>query len=369
MKRFVAIIMTAVMLLVCFTSCSPNTEKIKNDSSVIGIIAPDKGDIYNETVKIQEKYSAEKVLVETFNELSTSTVSAIYESAERLLANPSTKAIIFASGVEGTVEAIRAIKAARPDVECIAMNPREIDYYVSQTADLAITIGKNESCTAMVAGAKKAGMKTVVYLIPDKYETNKSIIKTGEALKAACEEKNVDYVERVYDAHTTDMSVAANLVQKTVAACVEEYGNDTAFYSSSCLVTDAVINAAAENEAGFIYGFCNCPQHHYKTAFGVDGGENYSQLLENLRESVDKNVRKKMCVIESAPTSVMLKVAMGYAIAYCNGSIKNDAAFDESTFKSAIKTALDGEEINDIIFVANEKYSNIINVGFPVKTL
>ena len=73
--------------------------------------------------------------------------------------------------------------------------------------------------------------------------------------------------------------------------------------------------------------------------------------------------------MESSPVSVMLKIAMGYAVAYCNGSIDADASFSEDVFSSAIKTALSGEDVDDIEFSVSEEYANIVNVGFPVDTL
>lgn len=370
MKRIAAAVLAAIMILVCLTSCSVNTKKIKDGDSVIGIITPENStEEYAETMRIQEKYGADKIAVETFKATGVSATSAIYEAAERLLSTNNIKAIIFAKGVEGTADAIKAIKAAKPDVECIDVNPDELDYFVSATADLTISVGVSESCTSMVAAAKKAGMDTVVYMVPDKYLRNQSIVKQGEELKKACEDKKIDYVEHVYQTYTNEIDIVRGSAKGAVVSCIEQYGEDTAFYSASCLVTDTIIKTASENGAGYIYGNCNCPNHHYVTAFDVDKGENYSQLIENVRAAVDKDAAKRLCVIESSPESVMLKTALGYAVAYCNGSIDTSAEFDEAAFKSAIKTALKDEAIDDMEFAASEKYGNVINVGFPVTTL
>lgn len=371
MKKIIAVILATIILVVCFGSCSKNTREIKNDASLIGILTPgiNDGDEYAEVMKIQEKYGADKIAVETFNVSLGSSTASIYESAQRLLENADIKAIVIARGVEGTAEAIKAIKAAKPDIECIDVNPSELDYYVSQTADLAISMGDAETCSSMVAAAKKSGAKTVVYLVPDRYAQNKSIRDTHDALQAACDAKNIDFVEKVFLCYNNSMDIVRQSAKEAVLSCIEEYGNKTAFYSASCLVTDTVIRSAAENEAGFIYGLCNCPTHHYKTAFDVDGGENYSQLLDNVRAAIDEDARKKLCVIESSPSPVMLKIALGYAVAYCNGSIDADASFDEKVFESAIKTALEDETVDEIEFSISEKYDNMVNVGFPVDTL
>lgn len=371
MKKIIAVILAAITMLLCFTSCGKvNTQKIKDKEAVIGILTPGSsdGDEYAEVMKIQEKYGAEKIAVETFDVSLGSSVSSIYEAAQRLLENHNIKAIVFARGVEGTVDAIKNIKAAKPDIECIDVNPAELDYYVSQTADLSISMSEEETCSSMVAAAKKAGMKTVVYFIPDRFKENNSIKKTGEALKAACEDKKLEYVEYLYGDQVDSLDKVKIIMNTAVKECLEEHGEKTAFYSASCVATDAVIQSAAENGAGFIYGSCNCPKHHYQTAFGVDGGENYSQMLENVRAAVDKEVRKNFCVIESSPSPVMMKIALGYAIAYCNGSIDSDG-FNEDAFKSSIKTALKDETVEEIEFSVSEKYENIINVGFPVETL
>lgn len=372
MKKIIAVVLAALTLLLCFASCSKvNTQKLKNDEAVIGILTPGSsdGDEYAEVMKIQEKYGAEKIAVETFDVSLGSSVASIYEAAQRLLENHNVKAIVFARGVEGTVDAIKNIKAAKPDVECIDVNPSELEYYVSQTADLAISMGSNETCASMVAAAKKAGMKTVVYFMPDRFKENNSIKKTGEALKAACEDKKLEYVEYPYNDQVDSLDKIKIVMNSAVIKCIEEYGKETAFYSASCVATDAVIQSVSENGAGFIYGSCNCPKHHYQTAFGVDGGESYSQMLENVRAAVDKDVRKNLCVIESSPSPVMMKIALGYAIAYCNGSINSDAAFDEDAFKSAIKTALKDETVDEIEFSVSENSENMVSVGFPVTTL
>lgn len=369
MKKIAAAVLAAIILLLCFTSCSPNTEKIKDSDSVIGIIAPKDSEEYDEALRIQEKYGAEKVVVETFDSGRTNTTSFIYEAADRILTNPNVKSIIFAKGVEGTVDAVKAIKAAKPYVECIDVNPSEVEYYVSLTADLAVSLGDNETCASMVSQAKKAGMKTVVYLIPDKYVKNKSIMSTGESLKAACDEKKIEYVEHIYQTRINTIEYLQSVAKGAVVSCVEKYGKDTAFYSPSCIISDTVIKTAAENGAGYIYNICNCPEHHYKTAFGVEAGDSYSQMLDNVREAAGKDVCKRLCVMESSPVSVMLKIAMGYAVAYCNGSIDADASFNEDVFSSAIKTALSGEDVDDIEFSVSEEYANIVNVGFPVDTL
>lgn len=373
MKKIIAAVLAAITLLLCFTSCSDkvNTKKLKSGDSVIGILTPGSsdGDEYAEVMKIQETYGADKIAVETYSVGLGSSVSSIYEAAQRLLENQNIKAIIFSRGVEGTADAIKAVKAARPDVECIDVNPSELDYYVSNTADLTISMSDEETCSSMVATAKKSGMKTVVYLIPNRFKENQSIKKTGEALKAACEDKKLEYVEYMYSDQVDSMDKIKLIMDSAVLKCIEEHGKEIAFYSASCLVTDAVIQSAAENGAGYIYGSCNCPKHHYQTAFKVDGGENYSQMLENVRASVNEDVRKNFCVIESSPSPVMLKIALGYAIAFCNGSLNTEEAFDEDAFKSAIKTALKNETVDEIEFSVSEKYGNIVNVGFPVNTL
>ena len=371
MKKLIAAVLAAIILLAGLTSCSVNTRKIKNEDSVIGILTPgsNDGDEYSEVLKIQEKYGADKIAFETYDVGLGSSVASIYEAAQRLLENHNIKAIVFARGVEGTADAIKAVKAARPDVECIDVNPSEIDYYVSQTADLTISMGDAETCASMVAAAKKAGMKTVVYLVPDRFAQNKSVRKTAEALQTACDDKGIEYVEHTYSNEVDSLDLITHVVKSVVLECIEEYGKETAFYSASCLATDTVIQTAAENEAGFIYGLCNCPDNHYKTAFGVEGGENYSQMLENVRTVVDEKALENLCVIESSPSPVMLKIALGYAIAYCNGSINADEGFDEGAFRSAIKTALKDESVDEIEFSASEEYGNIVNVGFPAETL
>ncbi|MBQ8763879.1 MAG: DUF3798 domain-containing protein [Clostridia bacterium] len=371
MKKIISVIISVLILLTCFASCSVNTKKIKSGDAVIGILTPAAaaGDEYAEAMKMQETYGADKVVVETFDVGYGSSTASIYEAAERLLENHNVKAIIVARGVEGTADAIKAVKSARPDIECIDVNPSEIDYYVTNTADLAVSMGSKETCAAMVERAKKQGIKTVVYLVPSQYSKNISIQKTGDALKTACDDRGVDYVQHDYQCNINPIDQIKLSAKAAVKSCIEKYGKDTAFYSASCVATDTVINAAAENEAGFIYGLCSCPENHYKTAFGAEKGESYEQLLENLREAVDGNARKKLCVIESSPVSIMIKIAMGYAIAYCNGSIDAEAAFDEKVFKSAIQSALNGESVDDIEFAVSEKYGNMVNVGFPVETL
>ncbi len=369
MKKIAAVVLAAIILLLCFTSCSPNTNKIKDGDAAVGIIAPKDSEEYEEALRIQEKYGAEKVTVETFDSGRANTTTYIYEAAERILENQNVKSIIFAKGVEGTVDAIKAIKAAKPSVECIDVNPGEVEYHVSMTADLAVSLGENETCASMVSQAKKAGMKTVVYLIPDKYIENKSIISVGEALKAACDDKKIEYVEHIYQTRINTIDYLQGVAKGAVVSCIEKYGEDTAFYTASCIISDTVIKTAAENGAGYIYNICNCPENHYKTAFGVEAGDSYSQMLDNVREAAGKDACKKLCVMESSPVSVMLKIAMGYAVAYCNGSINADAPFSEDVFKSAVKTALNGESIDDIEFSVSEEYANIVNVGFPVNTL
>lgn len=371
MKKIIAVALAAITLLLCFASCSKiETQKIKNEESVIGILTPgsNDGDEYAEVMKVQEKYGAEKIIVETYDVSLGSSVASICEAAQRLIDSHNVKAIIFARGVEGTVDAIKNIKAAKPDVECIDVNPAELDYYVSQTADLAISMSNEETCASMVAAAKKSGMKTVVYFVPERFKNNLSIKKTTDALKAACSDKNLDFVEYPYNDQIYNLNRIENFINTAVLESIEKHGKKTAFYSASCIATDAVIRSAAENGAGFLYGSCNCPKHHYQTAFGVDGGESYSQLLENVRAAVDKEVLKNFCVIESSTSPVMMKIALGYAIAYCNGTINSDAEFDEDVFKSAMETALEDETVEEIEFSVSEQYGNMVNVGFPVTT-
>ena len=273
---------------------------------------------------------------------------------------------------------IRGYLSGIGDKYCQYMTSEEYDAYLEEFKGNAVGIGVNVIYDLVSSTIE------IIDVVPDS-PAEKSDIRVGDFIVAVNGTKVTDigYYEAVDlikgDKGTSvtitvlrdgnEIDIVCGSAKGAVVTCIEQYGEDTAFYSASCVATDTVIKTASEKGAGYIYGSCNCPNHHYATTFGVEKGENYSQLIENVRAAVDKDAAKKLCVIESSPESVMVKTALGYAVAYCNGSIDANAEFDEAAFKSAVKTALKDEAVDDMEFAVSEKYGNVVNVGFPVTTL
>lgn len=368
MKKLFGIISIVLIVLLSLSACSVSFDKI-DKGAVIGVVTPqsEMGSEYAVALKIQEEYGADQVLIETYDADYNKSADTIAVAAMNLAKNPDVKAIVFTRGSTGVSAAMTLVKKERSDIECICVNYLETEAQISATADLGLTVDNHEVYHEMVKAAKKAKLETVAFLIPQKYKNNTNIVDAKEMLQHVCEDEGLGF--ETYE--ITYTSIAPNNLKsaadKVVKEAVIKHSNNVAFFTPSCIVKDAVINAAAENDAGYIYTTCNCPRNHYLSALAISGGETYAETIEAIKSYASEFITGKFAVLDIDPVETLTKIAVNYAIAIANGDVDADE-INMKVLESAGKSAVKDTDADKPTFATSEKSNNIVKVGFSASS-
>ena len=358
MKRLVTLLLALAMvfsLVACGTTTGTTETQAAaaEDSSVdfkIGIItgtATQGDEEISAAMKMKEKYG-DMIVTATYPDNFSSETEQTIATATNMAADPAVKAIVWVQAIDGTVAAINKIKETRDDMLFIGGIATEAPAIVAETLDIAMMNDEITLGFDIIDQAVKQGAKTFVHISFERHLGITTIAQRQANFKQRCEELGVKYVEATAPDPTGDAGVpgAQAWITNNIKVLVDEYGKDTAFFSTNCSMQVPLIQQCAELGAIYPLQCCPSPFHGYPSAFNIDmeghdGDVDY--LLGQITEKVAEYGNSGRMSTWTVPVAMMIiEAGVEYAIKWCKGEITEK--FDEDAMLAELQK-IGGEEV------------------------
>jgi hypothetical protein len=124
---------------------------------------------------------------------------------------------------------------------------------------------------AMPAQAKKLGAKTLVHLSFPRHMSNAMISARYRLLAENCAKLGLDFITYAIPDPTGDIGRAGaqRVALEEIPKLIKEYGEDTAFFCTSCGLQQPVIVAVVDAHGIYPQPCCPSPFHGFPDAFGL----------------------------------------------------------------------------------------------------
>ena len=141
------------------------------------------------------------------------------------------------------------------------------------------------------------------------------------------------------------VSGAQQFILEGVPRQIEQYGQNTAFFSTNCSMQEPLIRSIMEQGAIYPQQCCPSPYHGYPAALNIDvsGHEGDVQfMLDSIEEKlVEAGQEDKMSTWGVPVNMLMVEAGVEYAIEYIEGN--TDGTLDEKVLSSIVNELAGGE--------------------------
>ena len=353
MKKLISMLLVLVMALgLVACSSSTSTDDKKDDEAKvdykIGIITGTVSqgeEEYQQAQKLKEKYGDMVVTATYPDNFSTETEQTI-ATVTNMAADEDVKAIIFVQAVPGATAAIQKVKETRDDILFISGVCAEDPGVIAAASDICLLVDEISMGTTVIDQAKKQGAKTFVHISFERHLGYATIAARQAGFKARCAELGIQYVEATAPDPTGDAGVtgAQAWITENIKVYVDQYGADTAFFSTNCSLQVPLIQEVAKYKAIFPQQCCPSPYHAYPSAFNIktEGHEgDVEYMLGEIKKAVaDAGNSGRMSTWEVPINMMMIEAGFNYAVKWIEGDITERC--DEAALLAEMK-AISGE--------------------------
>lgn len=345
MKKVLVLLLVALMIF-SLVGCGGSSKVDYKIGIITGTVSQGDEEYYA-AQQAAEKYG-DMIITTTYpDNFSTETETTI-SNVVALASDPDVKAIIFIQAVPGAAAAIDKVRETRPDMLFICGVPAEDPGVIASKADVVLQADEISMGKTIIEQAKKEGAKTFIHYSFARHLSYATIAARRELLMSTCEELGIKFVDATAPDPTGDAGVsgAQQFILEDVPRKVEEYGVDTAFFSTNCAMQEPLIRSVLEQKAIFPQQCCPSPFHGYPAALGIDveGHEgDVTWMLEQISAKVKEAGNSgRMSTWPVAINMAMINASVEYAIAFCEG--KTDGAFDAAVFQEKLEDVAGGKE-------------------------
>ena len=266
MKKLLCMIMALTMVL-GLAACGGSGEPADNGEAVdykIGIITGTTAqgeEEFRAAENLKAKYG-DMVVTATYPDNFASETDVTMQRVLELANDPDVKAIVFVQAVVGAKAAIDKVKETRDDILFVCGVPAENPPDIAASADVILNNDEIGMGDVLIQQAKKMGAKTFVHISFARHMGMENISRRHALLKENAEREGIKFVDVEAPDPTSEAGAtgAQKAIRGAFPAGVEEYGKDTAFYSTNCGMQEALI--ATVLETGAISPCQCCPSPH-----------------------------------------------------------------------------------------------------------
>ena len=378
MKKFLSIALIAAMSLSllagCDSSASTETEAAATEAaaetSAEGDSAEAAGDYkigiitgtvsqgeeeYQMATQMKEKYGDMIVTATYPDNFSTETEQTI-NVVTSMAADPAVKVIVFVQAVPGATAAIERVRETRDDILFICGVCAEDPGVIAEAADICLLVDELSMGRTVPEQAAKQGAKTFVHISFERHLGYATIGARRDLMKQTCEELGLEFVDATAPDPTGDAGVtgAQAWITENIPVLVDQYGKDTAFFSTNCSMMTPLIQQVAETGAIFPQQCCPSPYHGYPSAFNIstEGHEGDVQyMLDQITAAVAEAGNSGRMSTWAVPINMlMIEAGVEYGIKYCEGEITPDEGStynEEALFEEIKKIGGDDTQISN----------------------
>lgn len=361
MKKLLCLLLAVVFVMgmvACRTAEAPAAEAPAADAPAaeepakaykIGIVTGTVSqgeEEYQEAQNMKAKYGDMIVTATYPDNFSTETEQTI-ATVTNMAADPEVKVIVFVQAVPGATAAIQKVKETRDDIVFICGVCAEDPGVIAAAADVCMLVDEIAMGTTIIDQANKMGAKTFVHVSFERHLGYATIAARREGFINRCKELGIEYVEATAPDPTGDAGVtgAQAWITENIKVYVEQYGKDTAFFSTNCSMQAPLILQCAELGAIYPQQCCPSPYHGYPSAFNIstEGHEgDVPYMLEQIKTKVAEYGNSgRMSTWEVPVNMMMITAGVEYGIKYCEG--QTNGKLDEAVLFECLR-AVGGQE-------------------------
>ena len=362
-KRLLSLLLAIVMvftLVACRSTDTPASTPAETPATETPV-AEEAGDykigIITGTVSQgEEEYQAAQNMVAEYGDMIvTATYPDNFQAeTETTIANvvalasdPDVKAIVFVQAVPGAAAAIDKVRETRPEMLFIAGVAAEDPATIASKADIVMLVDEISMGSTIPQKAFDMGAETLIHYSFARHLSYATIAARRELMVEKCEELGIEFVDVTAPDPTGDAGVsgAQQFILEDVPRQIEQYGQNTAFFSTNCSMQEPLIRSIMEQGAIYPQQCCPSPYHGYPAALNIDvsGHEGDVQfMLDSIEEKlVEAGQEDKMSTWGVPVNMLMVEAGVEYAIEYIEGN--TDGTLDEKVLSSIVNELAGGE--------------------------
>ncbi len=205
---------------------------------------------------------------DNFTQETETTVSQIASLAD----DPLMKAVIVHQGVPGTSEGMRRIREVRPDILLLIGEAQEDPNVVTSVADVVTNADYLSRGYTIIRTAKEMGATKFVHVSFPRHMGIEVLSRRREIMMLVAADMGIEFINQSAPDPTTDVGVAGAqaFVLEQVPTWVEQYGQDTAFFTTNDALTEPLIKQILEYGGYFVEPDLPSPLMGYPGALGID---------------------------------------------------------------------------------------------------
>ena len=337
MKKFFLVLLALTMVFT-LVACNGDQETSGDQEDLgfkIGIVTGTVSqgeEEFRAAENMMAKYGSDNIEHVTYPDRFGQETETTISQVSALASDPDVKAIIFTQAVTGAAPAIDRIKESRDDVLFIMGAPHEDPDTIAARADIILDVDQLSRGRSIMELANSMGAETFVHYSFPRHLAMELLGARRDELKIAAEDIGMKFVEVDAPDPTGDAGVPGSqqFIMEDVPRRVEEFGKDTAFFSTNCSMMEPLITQSLEEGAIFPEQCCPSPYHAYPGALGIAipeehaGDNDYiaTQITEKISEEGGTG-RFATWQLPANPT--IIEAGVAYAVEYGKGNLdKND---------------------------------------------
>ncbi|QEK12502.1 DUF3798 domain-containing protein [Crassaminicella thermophila] len=322
---------------------------------------------YRAAQNVLKKYGEEHVILMTYPDKFMDEQETTIANLVSMASDPDVKALIIVQAVPGTSAAIDKVKELRDDLLIIAGTPGEDPKMIASKADIVFAMDELSMGHTIIEQAKKQGAKTFVHYSFPRHMSYALLSARRDLFKENCEKLGLKFVDATAPDPTGDAGVsgAQQFILEDVPRKVEQYGKDTAFFSTNCAMQVPLIKASLDEGAIYPQPCCPSPYHGFPSALGIkipeDKKGDINFVVDQIKEKIaEKNGTGRFSTWPVPVAMMFVEAGAEYAKAYIDGETngKLDVEKVNEKFKEYAKVDITLSPLEE----SGVKYDNYLMV-------
>lgn len=290
--------------------------------------------------KMKELYG-DKIVTATYPDNFASETETTISQVVGLASDEDVKAIVFVQAVPGAAAAIDRVRETRPDMLFITGVVAEDPGVMAEKSDINLLADELTQGVSLPTLAKEMGAETYVHYSFARHLSYATIAARRELMQKTCDELGIEFVDIMAPDPTGDAGVAGaqQFILEDVPRVIEQYGENTAFFSTNCSMQEPLIRRVVEGKAIYPQQCCPSPYHAFPAALSIDASGHEGDvdfMLGKIKESLDKEEMSDRVSTWSTPVNMaMVEGGVRYAIEFLEG--RTDGRLDTDVLNKVMK--------------------------------
>ena len=282
---------------------------------------------FNSADQLKAKYGEDKVLHYTMPENFIAEKDVLIDTFAKMAEDKEIKALIISQAVPGMNAAVDKFKETRDDAFIIYGINHEPTAESARRANLIMMPDQAGMGRSMVNQAKKQGAKVFVHYSFPRHMAIYSLSSCHDSIKKTCEAEGLVFVdaEALDPTAKAGVSGAQKFITEDVPKFIAKYGEDTAFFSTSCQLQSALIKAVVDCHAIYPQPCCPSPYHGFPEALGIETDGKLAGLYDIINEicsiAGEKNMSDRLSTWPVSTTMLLTNAGAEYAIKWVKGGV------------------------------------------------